>query len=118
MQDLGPSEVMPKLIENFRDILSWFWLIVVAIWGGTANYISRIRKSKIPFSIIELLGEWTISGFAGYVTALACLYVEIPFELTLAIAGIAGHMGGRAIGLAENWAMSKAGFTNHDGKNG
>lgn len=87
--------------------LGHLWLIVLAIWGGTVNYISRIKTSKAAFSITELIGEWTISGFAGIMTALVCHSLEWDWYLTAAATGIAGHMGGRAIGLAEHWFSNR-----------
>lgn len=30
------------------------------------------RKNKLPFSLVELFGEWAISGFAGLITAYLC----------------------------------------------
>ncbi|MCY1310560.1 LydA holin phage, holin superfamily III [compost metagenome] len=56
---------------------------------------------KIPFSLVELIGEWTISSFAGIVVAYLCLAAGAPFYITAAFAGVAGHMGGRAIELLE-----------------
>lgn len=87
--------------------LSWIWVLCFAVWGGTASYIARVRRTKIPFSFVELIGEWTISGFAGVVTGYFCLSANFPPYLTMAFAGISGHMGGRAIAMLEqrvgNW---------------
>ncbi len=94
--------------------LGYLWLFVLAIWGGTANYISRLKSSKAAFSVIELVGEWTISGFAGVVTALVCASLGWDWYLTAAATGIAGHMGGRAIGLAEHWFVSQLQAKKHD----
>lgn len=81
--------------------LGFLWFFLIAVWGGTASYVSRLRKSKAPFSIMELIGEWTVSAFAGLITALFCSELQFSFYVTAAAAGIAGHMGGRAIALTE-----------------
>jgi len=102
----------PETSSQISKILAesgfgYLWLVVLAVWGGTANYISRLKKSKAAFSVIELVGEWTISGFAGVVTALCCYSMGWDWYLTAAATGIAGHMGGRAIGLAEHWFTNR-----------
>ncbi len=86
--------------------LGFIWFFLMAMWGGTANYISRLRKSKAPFSIMELIGEWSVSAFAGIITAFICYELEFSFYATAALAGIAGHMGGRAIGILEQAALA------------
>ena len=48
--------------------LGFLWFAIIAVWGGTANYIARIKQSKANFNLFELVGEWTISAFAGIVT--------------------------------------------------
>lgn len=86
--------------------LGFIWFFLIAVWGGTASYLSRIRKSKTPFSIMELIGEWAVSAFAGIITAFVCYELQFSFYATAALAGIAGHMGGRAIALLEQAALA------------
>lgn len=92
------------LIDNGAG---YVWFIVLAAWGGTVSYLSRLRKSKTAFSLVELVGEWTISAFAGLITAYFCQEMQFSFYMTAALVAIFGHMGGRAIFLFENWAQSK-----------
>lgn len=87
--------------------LGYIWFILLALWGGTVSYISRVRKHRKPFSFVELIGEWTISGFAGLITAYICKEMQFSFYLTAALTGMCGHMGGRAIFILENWAQRK-----------
>ena len=110
MPDPSIPDLKNLLGKPIAEWLGYGWLFVLAIWGGTVNYISRIRKQKIPFSIIELVGEWFIAGFAGVITAYFCYGIELNFYMTAAATGIAGHMGGRAIGLAEHWFLRKIGI--------
>lgn len=100
----GPSVDVAQKAYTFLDSfgLSWIWVLLLAIWGGTASYIARVRRMKTPFSLVELVGEWTISGFAGVVTGYLCVAANFPPYMTMAFAGISGHMGGRAITLMEN----------------
>lgn len=104
----GPEMLSPEssaFVEKLAQLpeISYLWLLILSIWGGTASYISRIRKNKMAFSVIELVGEWAISGFAGVTTALLLSALHWDYVLIAAATGIAGHMGGRAIGLLEHW---------------
>ncbi|WP_051587511.1 phage holin family protein [Pseudomonas sp. RL] len=96
-----------ELLNRFLNLLDaiglgWVWLLAFAAWGGTASYLARIRKSQVPFRVAELLGEWAISGFAGILAGYLCLAAGFDQYLTLAVAGVSGHMGGRFITLIED----------------
>lgn len=81
--------------------IGYFWFLLLAIWGGTANYISRVRKESMKFSTVELIGEWSISGFTGVITALICTEMGVSLLMTYALVGISGHAGGRIIFVFE-----------------
>jgi len=89
--------------------LGYLWFVLLAVWGGTVSYISRIRRGNFTFSFVELVGEWTISAFAGVMTALICQEMEFSLLLTSAFAGMSGHMGGRAIYMMEQFVCNKFG---------
>lgn len=99
-----------------RELLTsgaaWVWFIVLAAWGGTVNYISRTRKDKTPFSLVELVGEWTIAGFAGVITGLICMEYQVSQYLTFAAVAISGHAGGRAIFMFERYLFNRIGKSN------
>jgi len=100
-----PEQSIKVVVENS---VGFVWLIIIAIWGGTASYLARLKKKEGEFSMVELIGEWTISGFAGIITAYFCQEFALSFFMTAAMAGIAGHMGGRAISLIECAVESRA----------
>lgn len=93
------ANVIRQLIETG---IGWIWFIFLAMWGGTANYISRIKKDGMKFSTVELIGEWAISGFAGLVTGFICLEYNLSLYMTFALVAIAGHAGGRTIFILES----------------
>lgn len=97
-----PDQTLKELFNNGLVFM------LIAVWGGTASYIGRLKKLNRRFSIIELVGEWTISGFAGIITAYFCQELNQSFFITAALAGVAGHMGGRAIYLMEHILERKA----------
>lgn len=93
-------------MDKFWNLVSathigWMWFLLIAAWGGTANYISRLKRQGAPFSLMELIGEWTVSAFAGVITAYVCMEMNFSFYATAALVGVAGHMGGRGIALME-----------------
>lgn len=83
----------------FGDMLTnwgaWLWLMLVSLCGATSSHLSRRRRHKLPFSLVEFLGEAFASGFAGFLTALACASLGADYYLTMFLVGIAGHIGGR-----------------------
>jgi hypothetical protein len=108
-----PTPQNDELVELLRNlsgsgVIAYVWFLIMAVWGGTASYITRIKKNKVAFSVMELIGEWTVSGFVGFATALICQHAGFDFAFTAVGAGIAGHMGGRAAGLLENWFLTRA----------
>ena len=100
------SSILKALIDGG---LGYAWFALLALWGGTVSYISRVRRRKMSFSFIELVGEWTISAFAGIMTALLCQEMGFSLIMTSALAGISGHMGGRAIYMIEQIFCKKFG---------
>lgn len=99
------SEVISKL---WSSISGYIWFVVLAVWGGSVNYVSRVRNDKaIKFSFTELLVEWVISAFAGLSAAFICMEYGLSWHVTACIAGITGHMGGRAIFVFEAYGKKK-----------
>jgi len=98
----------------FHTLWAWIAFMCLALWGGTANYIRKLKQNNKQFSIVELVGEWVVSGFAGFMAALACIELGYSFAIAAAAAGVAGHMGGRSIYFIEqvslNWWEKKYGI--------
>lgn len=93
------TEGLSKLLEAGWGFI---WFVLLAIWGGTVNYISRLKRGETKkFSSMELIGEWTISGFAGLLTAFVCVEMQFSWYMTAFFTGVAGHFGARAIYMFE-----------------
>ena len=96
------NDIISKLFEQG---IGYIWFIMLAIWGGTVNYLTRINRGNVQFfSFFELMGEWFISGFAGLLTAYVCIEMEMSWNMTAFFTGVSGHLGGRAIGMLESYA--------------
>ena len=101
------NTLLQRIVESDQQWIGYAWLVLLAMWGGTANYISRMKKARRPFSLFELIGEWVVSGFCGLITAYLCMHLGWDFKFTAAAAGIAGHMGGRGLGFIEHWIIHR-----------
>jgi len=90
-------------------IITLMWVFGLAMAGGTAAYLRKIRLVKGKrFSIAELSGEIFISGFIGYLILLLADVAGWDVRLIGAAAGVGGHMGSRAIFYLENYFLEKA----------
>jgi hypothetical protein len=87
--------------------LAWIWFVVLAIWGGTASYVRRVKESGMKFSVRELIGEWTISGLAGLLTGFICLEYNYSMYITFVLVAISGHAGGKVLSLIESLALRR-----------
>ena len=105
-----PEQTTSFLKQLFGSGLGYLWFVFLAAWGGTVNYITRKKSDKSPFSVVELIGEWVISGFSGLITAFICQEMQMPFMYTAAACGVAGHMGGRGIFLIEVFLKKRIGI--------
>lgn len=113
--DGSGADAASKVFSFLNSVgLGWLWLLCLAVWGGTASYIARVRKMRLSFSFVELVGEWTISGFAGVITGYVCYSAGFSDYATMAFAGIAGHMGGGAIALLEQRFAGWVGKHKHE----
>lgn len=85
-------------------------ILGIALLGGFVNWYAKVRKGEIPvFSLNHLVGELTTSAFAGLLCFWLCESAAISPLVTAALAGVAGHMGARAITALEEWAATRLG---------
>lgn len=96
------NEQAGVIIRALSELRDWGWMVVLALWGGTAANIERMRKHNLKFSLAALFGDLIVSGFVGMLTAYVCVETGASFYFTAAACGVAGHQGGRAIGLLTN----------------
>ena len=88
----------------FDPALLWTyaWVIGISALGGLAAFYRKVREGKArAFNVVELVGEFVVSAFAGVVTYWFCQAGAVNEWLTAAFIGIAGHMGSRAIFIFE-----------------
>jgi len=95
-------------------ILTYAWVIGLSAWGGIVGYIRKLKDAEQVkhFSIAELIGEITTSGFVGVLTFWLCESSGMSGLTTAALVGVSGHMGSRAIYGIEMLFKNKLGITN------
>lgn len=83
-------------------------ILGIALLGGAVSWYSKVRRGEIPlWSIHHLVGELATSALAGLLCFWLCEWAGFQPLLTSALAGIAGHMGAKAITLLEEVAAKR-----------
>ena len=104
---------------SIADFLTYAWVFGLAMLGGAASFVRRVRSGQARYSnIVELVGELVVSAFAGLVTFFLCQSSKLDPMLTAAFIAISGHMGTRIIFMFEAYLLKRFGInTNEDLKN-
>lgn len=90
------------------SLLTYAWVFLLAMLGGVVNFVRKLQQGHVrAFNFIEFIGEIVTSAFAGVITFWLCENANMSPLLTAAFVGVSGHMGSRAIFMAENWLKSK-----------
>ena len=98
---------------TIADLLTYAWVFGLAMLGGAASFVRRVRSGQSKYSnIIELIGELVVSAFAGLVTFFLCQSAKFDPMLTAAFIAISGHMGTRIIFMFELYLVKKFGLNN------
>lgn len=89
---------------NSATFMTYAWVVAVSALGGIASFAGKVKAGQARWvNFAELLGELFISAFAGIITYWLAKYAGLNEYLTAAFIGIAGHMGSRAVFMAEKW---------------
>lgn len=102
MDERGPEHI---------PLISYIIALTLAGWGGVAHYMKRLRETPTSvFTFAELIGELCISSFAGIMVFLMCEWLMTDRIFSAAAAGVAGHMGSKAIYSLEVWFAERKFF--------
>lgn len=102
-----------SLFSQIADLLTYGWVFGLAMLGGAASFVRRVRRGEAKYSnIIELIGELVVSAFAGLVTFFLCRSAAFDEMLTAAFIAISGHMGARIIFIFEAYLVKRFGLDN------
>lgn len=103
-------EIQPKpnVISAFSDWVTWAMVVAVSLLGGFASFYRKMKTGHVRvWNLTELIGELTISAFAGIIAFNLCEWRGFDTNLTIAIVGICSHMGTKAIMQSESWLTSR-----------
>jgi hypothetical protein len=92
-------------------------MLGAALLGGFVSWYGRVRSGKAVVSVFNLVGELATSAFAGLLAFWACQAAEIGLNYTIVAVAVSGHMGTRAIALAELRLQKRLGLLD-EGKKG
>lgn len=85
-----------------KNLLATAYMAAIAGASGAVSFYQKVKAGKArPFNIPEFAGEIIISGTVGVVTFWIFKGLGVNEYLTAAGVAISGHMGARAIFLAE-----------------
>ena len=77
-------------------------MAAVAALGGWVSFHQKVKEGQARYiNFAELIGEITVSALVGIVTYWICKGFAVNEYLTAAACAISGHMGARAIFMAE-----------------
>jgi hypothetical protein len=96
------------------DWITYLWVFAVAAGGGFVSFIRKVKEGTTrAFNFTELIGELVTSAFAGLLTFWMCRWANVDELLSAIFIAITGHMGSRAIfvaeRVAEKWFSSRVG---------
>jgi hypothetical protein len=92
-----------------KNLVPTIWAAGIAIAGGMLSFHQKVRMGKARWvNVTELIGEMVVSGFVGLLTFWICKGYGVNEYLTAAAIAITGHMGSRAIFIAEQWIEQKS----------
>lgn len=99
MEPTKAEQIGPEMLAA---IWAWVWVVLLSGAGGLVSFLQKLKSGAIKrFSIGELVGEMFIAAFVGIITMLFCRWAALNIWLTAALVGLCGHMGSRAMFVAE-----------------
>jgi len=101
-----PSRTKPMFPWLTKNLEAFALIGLISVASGIAQYLMKM-KAGVHFSILALVGEITVSFSAPTICA-ALVIDHAPIGVTVGLAGVAGHMGARFIGLLDNVLTKRA----------
>jgi hypothetical protein len=100
--------IMKIILHLYEAGANYLGYALVAIAGGVANYLSKLRTGEIQsHRCVTLLADLFISAFAGVMGALLAISLSLQPELVYASCGISGHLGTRFIFLMQEYLLKR-----------
>lgn len=82
--------------------ITYAWVLIWAAAGGFVSFIQKVKAGQArAFNFAEFLGEIFTSAFVGLLTFWLCEAAGLGQLISAVFISITGHMGSRALFLAE-----------------
>lgn len=112
MTDISPDlpqkiDQLTVTVDTNHTILVYTWVVSVAIFGGMISYLSKVARGAAVFSLFKFVVELGCAAFLGLLTASFASSQNISWEMSGGLAGVAAHMGSRALFLLDFIVMRK-----------
>jgi hypothetical protein len=91
-------------------------MLAAALLGGFVSWYARVRRGQAVVSVFNIVGEMTTSAFAGLLCFWTCQAAGVDLTYTIVAVAVSGHMGTRAIALAERQLQRRLGLLDDDKK--
>jgi LydA holin phage, holin superfamily III len=89
-------------------LITYAWVFGMAFLGGFVSFMRKMKEGHVRvWNFAEFIGEMATSAFAGVMAFYFCQWSGFPDMLTASAVGVSGHMGSKAIFLAERFFESK-----------
>jgi hypothetical protein len=78
-------------------------VLATALVGGLASWWIKVRRGELQaWNIAALIGELSVSAFAGMLAFWLCEYLNFHPLLTASIVGMSGHAGAKGLSWLES----------------
>jgi len=78
-------------------------VLATALVGGMASWWIKVRRGEMQlWNMAALIGELSVSAFAGMLAFWLCEYLNFHPLLTASIVGMTGHAGARGLTWLES----------------
>lgn len=89
---------------------------LLACWGGVVHFLGREHRGRtIRKLCLVLVADIATAGFVAQLTYHLAGYAGVPTGVAVALCGISGHMGSRALALLERQYTKWVGDDRSDG---
>lgn len=111
--------MMPEKTPLDYPAIQYALVIFLGAIGGLVARLQRISGNDVhcwKCAAFRIVVDMITSGFCGVLAFWACESLNIPQLMTAVVIGICGHMGSRALFLAEKHFSEKM-FNSNSGSN-
>ncbi len=82
--------------------VTYAWVLGLSCVAGLSSFLGKVKRGEArATNIVEFIGEIVTAALVGLVTFWLCESANFSHLITAALVAITGHMGTRAMYIAE-----------------